>query len=87
MAAIALPEDRLFYYKWEIAEAVGLRTVRTLKKELAPLIEAKAIQWDTPHLKPGIRSQRKMLTRKDALTIIRFLETGEPTCHKSESDL
>ena len=76
LAQFKLPIDRLFYYKWELAEAVGLRSIRTLKKELSPLIEAKAIQWDTPYLKDGKRSQRKMLTKCDTLVIIHYLEEG-----------
>jgi hypothetical protein len=68
-----LQKDRLFFYKSDLLEIVGLKSLSTLKKYITPLIDMGHIQWQFKITS----SKKKMVTRREVKIIKHYLETGE----------
>ena len=67
----------MLYLKSEVAQACGVASIETLRREIGPLIESGSIRWDSPTKKQGVKGGKKLISRKDALTILRYLSGEE----------
>ena len=69
--------DNTFMLKSEVANACGVASPQILRRLIEPLITSGSISWDNPWKQKGKKGGKKLITRRDCITIMTYLRGEE----------